>query len=93
MALKHRQLGERSINRSAFLDEVKRVCAEREANKPEGLAGFLSKIIGVELIGRKLHQHQDKQSHEKFQLEKAQMLAQQHEQKRRAASVTGNESV
>lgn len=81
VALEHRQLDERSANRSAFLDEMKRVRVEREANKPEGLAGFLSKVTGVELIRKKLHQHQDKQRHEKFQLEKTQVHERQHEQK------------
>lgn len=75
--LEQQQLSERSEQRSLFLAESKRLREERDAAKPQGLAGFLAKVTGVELIRNKIHQHQDKQRHEQFQSEKAQLLEQQ----------------
>lgn len=79
--LEQLQLSERSDQRTAFLAESKRLREERDAAKPRGLAGFLAKVTGVDLIRNKIHQHQDKQRHTAFQAEKTQILEQQRVQK------------
>lgn len=61
---------ERSDARSAYLAKAKEIRSDREAKRPRGLAGFLGRVTGVELIRKKLHRHQDKLRMDAFQAEK-----------------------
>jgi hypothetical protein len=42
------------------MQESGRIKTERAANRPKGLAAFLGRITGVELITKKIHQYRDK---------------------------------
>lgn len=84
--LEKRLFGERSEQRSAFLEEARRIRQQREETKPQGLAGFLARVTGVELIREKLHQREDRIRHEAFQEQKQQLQekqTQQQEEQRR----------
>lgn len=70
LSLHHRQMSERSTLRSAYLDEMKAIRQRRHEAKPRGLAGFLAKVTGVELVRRKLHKHQDKKRYDAYRDER-----------------------
>lgn len=71
------QLDERRALKSGYLDEVRTIRAQREANKPTGLAGFLGRVTGIELITKKVHRYQDKQRFDAFQEQKQQLQFEQ----------------
>lgn len=50
----------RDALRREYLASQRQIRQEREQRKPKGLAAFLGRVTGVELIRRKLHQYQDK---------------------------------
>lgn len=54
-----RQWGERAALRQSYLQEGARIRIERAANKPKGLAAFLGRISGVELITKTIHRYRD----------------------------------
>ncbi|MDJ0683505.1 MAG: relaxase [Alphaproteobacteria bacterium] len=70
LALENRQADARKQARSLFLAESKRLREQREATKPTGLAGFLARVTGAELLRRQLHKRQDRQRHAVYQQEK-----------------------
>ena len=69
--LKDFQLGKRRIHQKSYVDEKKRIKDQREAIKPTGLAEFLGRVSGVDLVRKKIHQYQDKKRHEAYLSEKA----------------------
>jgi len=71
------QLGQRSAQRSSYLDNVRKVKQTREAAAPAGLTLFLSKVTGVSLIQRKLQAYQDRQRHDVFLEQRDQLREQQ----------------
>ncbi len=58
-----RQWGERAALRQSYLQEGVRIRIERAANKPKGLAAFLGRISGVELITKTIHRYRDAVRH------------------------------
>ncbi|MCP5299105.1 MAG: relaxase/mobilization nuclease domain-containing protein [Chromatiaceae bacterium] len=50
----------RDALRREYLARQRQIRLERERRKPKGLAAFLGRVSGVELIRRKLHHYQDK---------------------------------
>ena len=54
------QKQERAILRQAYLQESRRIKSERTANRPTGLAAFIGRITGVELITKKVQQYRDR---------------------------------
>ena len=71
------QARERGDARSAYLEEMRAIRAERTAKTPKGLASFLGKVTGVDLIRKKIHRHQDRQRMDAFQAEKQVRLERQ----------------
>ncbi len=71
------QLDERRALKSGYLDEVRAIRAQREANRPTGLAAFLGRVTGIELITKKVHRYQDKQRFDAFQEQKQQLQFEQ----------------
>jgi hypothetical protein len=54
------QWGERAALRQSYLLEGRRIKTERAAHRPTGLAAFLGRITGVELITKKVQQYRDR---------------------------------
>lgn len=77
LKLEASQLDERRALKSGYLDEVRAVRAQREANRPTGLAAFLGRVTGIELITKKVHRYQDKQRFDAFQEQKQQLQFEQ----------------
>lgn len=69
-SLHHRQMSERNALRSVYLGEMKVIRQRRHEAIPRGLAGFLAKVTGMELVRRKLHKHQDKKRYDAYRDEK-----------------------
>jgi hypothetical protein len=51
---------ERAALRQGYLQESKRIRIDRAAHRPQGLAAFIGRITGVELITKKIHEYRDK---------------------------------
>lgn len=79
-----RQWGERAALRQIHLQESRHIRIERAANKPTGLAAFLGRISGVELITKTIHRYRDAVRHRDF-LARKQELAER--QKREAQAL------
>jgi len=79
-ALKDFQVGKRRVHQKSYLDEKKRIKDQREAIKPTGLAEFLGRVSGVDLVRKKIHQYQDKKRHEAYLSEKAALKVNQARQ-------------
>lgn len=67
-----RQKEGRAALRQNYLLETRRIRLDRAAHRPKGLAAFLGRITGVELITKKIHQYRDKTRYDAF-------IAQKHE--------------
>lgn len=63
--------------RRGYRQKVKDVRAERERNRPTGLAAFLGRITGVDLIRRAVHRHQDRQRLKAYREERGELKARQ----------------
>jgi hypothetical protein len=72
-----RQWGERAALRQSYLQESLRIKIERAANKPKGLAGFLGRISGVELITKTIHRYRDSVRHREFLARKQELAERQ----------------
>jgi hypothetical protein len=59
-ALATAQRAQRDAHHAAYLATTQRIKRERYENRPTGLAGFLARVTGVEMVRKKLHQYQDK---------------------------------
>ncbi len=76
-AFEGRHRVERDTQRSDYLEQVRAVRQERHENKPQGLAGFLSRVTGMEQVRHKLHRYQDKQRYDAFLADKHQTQSRQ----------------
>lgn len=72
-----RQWGERAALRHSHLQESLRIRADRAANKPTGLAAFLGRISGVELITKTIHRYRDAVRHREFLARKQELAERQ----------------
>ncbi|MGA7178900.1 MAG: hypothetical protein WBX11_04845 [Thiobacillaceae bacterium] len=54
-----RQKHARAALRHAYLQETKRIRIERAANQPKGLAAFLGRVTGIDLISKRVQQYRD----------------------------------
>jgi len=75
--LSERQKEARAALRQDYLQERRRVRIERESNRPRGLAAFIGRISGVELITRKIHQYRDKKRWDSLRAERKELAARQ----------------
>lgn len=72
----------RAVLRQGHLQESQRIKIERAANRPKGLAAFIGRITGVELITKKLHQYRDATRLRAFLAQKKELAErQQHDAK------------
>lgn len=71
------QWGERAALRQSYLQESRRIRIERAANKPTGLAAFLGRISGVELITKTIHRYRDAVRHREFLARKQELADRQ----------------
>lgn len=72
-----RQKDERAVLRHSHLQESVRIRSERAANKPKGLAAFLGRISGVELITKTVHRYRDAQRFREFLARKQELAERQ----------------
>jgi hypothetical protein len=72
-----RQWGERAALRQSYLQEGVRIRIERAANKPKGLAAFLGRISGVELITKTIYRYRDAARFREFLARKQQLAERQ----------------
>ncbi len=81
-ALYEKQGVTRAVLRSSYLAEAKRIRMERNRRQPKGLAGFLGRVSGVQLVIRKVQKHQDKKRTRAFLEEKRQLVDRQERQRK-----------
>ncbi len=79
--LAERHSTERSRARSAYLEQAKRIRLQRAQRRPKGLAAFLGRVTGVELVTKKLHRYQDRKRHEAFLAQKQALQLRQEQQR------------
>src|SRR5665213_2325744 len=72
-----RQKENRAALRQGYLQESSRIRQDRAAHRPKGLAAFLGRITGVELITKKIHQYRDKTRYDAFVEEKRELTERQ----------------
>ena len=75
------QRADRDALRGDYLATARRIKQERYAKRPTGLAAFLGRVTGVELIRKKLHQHQDKKRLHAFLEERASLKETQRQER------------
>ena len=76
-----RQQRERIAFKELYRAESRKIRARRAANKPSGLAAFLGRVTGVQLIRKKVHTYQDRRRHRRF-LEIREELSADHQHER-----------
>src|SRR6202166_3386408 len=72
-----RQKDARAVLRQGYLQESKRIRLDRAAHRPQGLAAFIGRITGVELITKKIHQYRDKTRYDAFLAQKRELTERQ----------------
>jgi hypothetical protein len=71
---------QRDALRHSYRQAVREVHAARERDRPTGLAAFLGRVSGVELIRRAVHRHQDGQRLKTYRAESHELRVQQGEE-------------
>ena len=72
-----RQKDDRAALRQGYLQESQRIRLDRAAHRPQGLAAFIGRITGVELITKKIQQYRDKTRYDAFLAQKAELTERQ----------------
>ena len=72
-----RQKDARAMLRQGYLQETKRIRLDRAAHRPQGLAAFIGRITGVELITKKIQQYRDKTRYDAFLAQKRELTERQ----------------
>lgn len=72
-----RQKDARAVLRHGYLQETKRIRLDRAAHRPQGLAAFIGRITGVELITKKIQQYRDKTRYDAFLAQKRELTERQ----------------
>jgi len=72
-----RQKQERLTFRQGHLQESRRIKLDRAAHRPTGLAAFIGRITGVELITKKLHEYRDATRYKLFLAQKKELAERQ----------------
>ena len=68
---------DRAEFRQGYLQESQRIRLDRAAHRPKGLAAFIGRITGVELITKKIQQYRDKTRYEAFLAQKKELAERQ----------------
>ena len=72
-----RQKEVRAALRQGYLQESHRIRLDRAAHKPKGLAAFLGRITGVELVTKKIYRYRDKTRHDALLAQKRELADRQ----------------
>jgi hypothetical protein len=72
-----RQKDDRAALRQGYLHESRCIRIDRAARRPKGLAAFLGRITGVELITKKIQQYRDKTRYEALLAQKRELADRQ----------------
>jgi hypothetical protein len=72
-----RQSGDRTALGHGYLQESRRIRLDRAAHRPKGLAAFLGRITGVELITKKVQQYRDKTRYDALLAQKRELADRQ----------------
>jgi hypothetical protein len=72
-----RQKGDRAVLRQGYLEETRRIRLDRAEHRPKGLAAFLGRITGVELITKKIQQYRDKTRYDALLTQKRELADRQ----------------
>ncbi len=81
LSLLKKQQTEKATLRSAHATKTRKIKAERYNNRSTGLALFLGRVTGVELVRKKLHQYQDHKRTQAY-LQDKEILKQEHNRQR-----------
>jgi hypothetical protein len=68
-----RQKQERLAFRQGYLQESRRIRLDRAAHRPQGLAAFIGRVTGVELITKKIHEYRDATRYKLFLAQKKEL--------------------
>ena len=63
--------------RQGYLQESRRIRLDRAAHRPTGLAAFIGRITGVELITKKIHEYRDATRYKLFLAQKKELAERQ----------------
>ena len=72
-----RQKQERMAFRQRYLQESRSIKLDRAAHRPQGLAAFIGRITGVELITKKIHEYRDATRYKLFLAQKKELADRQ----------------
>jgi hypothetical protein len=72
-----RQKLDRLAFRNGHLQESRRIKLDRAARRPQGLAAYIGRITGVELITKKIHQYRDATRYKLFLAQKRELAERQ----------------
>jgi hypothetical protein len=72
-----RQKHERLAFRQGYLQESRRIKLDRAAHRPQGLAAFIGRVTGVELITKKIHEYRDATRYKLFLAQKKELAERQ----------------
>jgi hypothetical protein len=72
-----RQKQERMAFRQGYLQDSRVIRHDRAAHRPQGLAAFLGRITGVELITKKIHEYRDATRYKLFLANKKELAERQ----------------
>lgn len=76
-----RQKEARAALRQGYLQEARRIRIERAAHRPKGLAAFLGRVTGVELITKKVQQYRDAMRFKAFLAQKKALAERQQRER------------
>jgi hypothetical protein len=76
-----RQKEARAALRQGYLQEARRIKIERAAHRPKGLAAFLGRVTGVELITKKVQQYRDATRFKTFLAQKKDLAERQQRER------------
>lgn len=79
-ALAGRHAAQRRSLKTAYLAKGRRIRRERQAKRPTGLAAFLGRMSGVELVRRKVHRFQDRQRLERYRADRDRLKDRQRQE-------------
>lgn len=77
LAFSQMQKQERIAFRHGYLQESRRIKLDRAAHRPRGLAAFIGRVTGVELITKKIHQYRDATRYKLFVAQKKELTDRQ----------------
>lgn len=86
------QRDERRVLRATHEAQMQRIRRERDRNRPRGLAAFLGRVTGVDLVRKKLHAWRDRQRAQAYLAERQALRERQAQERRDLAQRQGLQS-